>query len=118
MDGLEKRLRESLQSKLSVGLSLAILGVALIAAIFAFFLAHHEAEELQDDVLRQLAAVIVRNTWPWLLRLWENSVTRRFVIGRIAFSCNSSPAVPRSPAVCLPICPWRCQQIWSTVCRR
>ncbi|WP_423753340.1 hypothetical protein [Candidatus Accumulibacter phosphatis] len=37
MDGLEKRLRESLQSKLSVGLSLAILGVALIAGIFAFF---------------------------------------------------------------------------------
>jgi two-component system OmpR family sensor kinase len=60
MDGLEKPLRESLQSKLSFGLSLAILGVALIAGIFAFFLAHHEAEELQDDVLRQLAAVIVR----------------------------------------------------------
>ncbi|EXI78549.1 MAG: Sensor protein QseC [Candidatus Accumulibacter appositus] len=60
MDGLERRLRGSLQSKLSVWLSLTILGVAAIAGIFAFFLAHHEAEELQDDVLRQLASVFVR----------------------------------------------------------
>lgn len=60
MDGLERRLRGSLQSKLSVWLSLSILGVAAIAGIFAFFLAHHEAEELQDDVLRQLASVFVR----------------------------------------------------------
>jgi two-component system OmpR family sensor kinase len=60
MDGLERRLRGSLQSKLSVWLSLTILGVALIAGILAFFLAHHEAEELQDDVLRQLASVFVR----------------------------------------------------------
>lgn len=60
MDGLERRLRASLQSKLSAWLSLTIIGVALIAAILAFFLAHHEAEELQDDVLRQLASVLVR----------------------------------------------------------
>jgi two-component system OmpR family sensor kinase len=61
MDGRKKRLRNSLQIRLSVWLSLAILSVALIAGIFAFLSAFDEAHELQDDVLRQVATLLDRH---------------------------------------------------------
>ena len=60
MDGFKNFLNESLQRKLSVTLSLAILGVALVAGVFSFLSAFNEAYELQDDVLRQVAALMDR----------------------------------------------------------
>jgi two-component system OmpR family sensor kinase len=57
MDGLEKRLNESVQLKLSFSLSAAILVVAVVAGIFSFVTAFDEAHELQDDTLRQVAAL-------------------------------------------------------------
>jgi two-component system OmpR family sensor kinase len=60
MDGFKNFLNVSLQRKLSVTLSLAILGVALVAGIFSFLSAYDEAYELQDDVLRQVAALVDR----------------------------------------------------------
>jgi two-component system OmpR family sensor kinase len=60
MDGFKNFLNESLQRKLSVTLSLAILGVALVAGVFSFLSAYHEAYELQDDVLRQVAELMDR----------------------------------------------------------
>lgn len=60
MDGLKRRVKDSLQIRLSLWLSLAILSVALIAGIFAFFSAFNEAHELQDDVLRQIATLFDR----------------------------------------------------------
>ncbi|MCK9376977.1 MAG: ATP-binding protein [Syntrophobacterales bacterium] len=61
MDGFKKRVKDSLQIRLSFWLSLAILSVALIAGIFAFFSAFNEAHELQDDVLRQVAMLYDRH---------------------------------------------------------
>lgn len=61
MDGLKRRVKDSLQIRLSLWLSLAILSVALIAGIFAFFSAFNEAHELQDDVLRQVASLFDRH---------------------------------------------------------
>ena len=61
MDGFKKRVKDSLQIRLSFWLSLAILSVALIAGIFAFFSAFNEAHELQDDVLRQVAMLSDRH---------------------------------------------------------
>ena len=60
MDGIERRVKNSLQFRLSLWLSLAILSVALIAGIFAFLSAFFEAHELQDDVLRQVATLFDR----------------------------------------------------------
>jgi two-component system OmpR family sensor kinase len=57
MDGFKKRLKDSLQLHLSFWLSFAILVTALVAGAFAFFSAFQEAHELQDDVLRQVAAL-------------------------------------------------------------
>ncbi|HTD03880.1 sensor histidine kinase [Undibacterium sp.] len=61
MDGLKRRVTGSLQIRLSLWLSLAILSVALIAGIFSFFSAFDEAHELQDDVLRQIATLFDRH---------------------------------------------------------
>lgn len=60
MDGLKRRLNESVQLKLSFTLSLAILLVAIVAGVFSFLSAFDEAHELQDDVLRQVAQLIDR----------------------------------------------------------
>ena len=60
MDGLEGRLNESVQFRLSFTLSLAILVTALVAGAFSFVTAFDEAHERQDDVLRQVAQLIER----------------------------------------------------------
>ncbi|MGE4531330.1 MAG: ATP-binding protein [Acidithiobacillus sp.] len=60
MDGLKKRLNESIQLKLSITLSVAILFVSFVAGGFSFLSAFHEAHELQDDVLRQVAQLLDR----------------------------------------------------------
>jgi two-component system OmpR family sensor kinase len=60
MDGFKKRLRDSVQLRLSVTLSLAILIVAVLAGIFAFTSAFDEAHEMQDDTLRQVAVLFDR----------------------------------------------------------
>ncbi|MCW5648104.1 MAG: two-component sensor histidine kinase, partial [Ramlibacter sp.] len=60
MDGLKRRLNESVQLKMSFALSVAILAVALVAGVFSFLSAFDEAHELQDDVLRQVARLMDR----------------------------------------------------------
>lgn len=60
MDGFQRRLSASLQFKLSLMLSLAILVIAVAAGLFSFHAAYGEAHELQDDVLRQVAALLQR----------------------------------------------------------
>ncbi|MDI2142740.1 MULTISPECIES: ATP-binding protein [unclassified Pseudomonas] len=60
MDGFKRRLRDSVQLRLSLTLSLAILVVALLAAAFAFVSALDEAHEMQDETLRQVAALYDR----------------------------------------------------------
>lgn len=64
MDGFKKRLNESVQLKLSFSLSLAILVIAVVAGIFSFVSAFNEAHDLQDDMLRQVAALFERRHLP------------------------------------------------------
>lgn len=64
MDGFKKLLNASLQFKLSVTLSLAILVAAIVAGAFSFLSAFDEAHELQDDVLRQVAQLVDRQQLP------------------------------------------------------
>jgi two-component system OmpR family sensor kinase len=58
MDGGKKRLTDSLQFKLSLGLSCAIIVVALAAGIFSFYASFEEANELQDTTLTQIAGLV------------------------------------------------------------
>lgn len=64
MDGFKKRLKESVQLRLSFSLALAILIVAVVAGLFSFVSALNEAHELQDDVLRQVAALFNQQHHP------------------------------------------------------
>lgn len=60
MDGLEGRLSRSLQLRLSLAISLAILLVASLTGVFSYVSAFDEALELQDNSLRQVAALFAR----------------------------------------------------------
>ena len=64
MDGFQGNIRQSLQFRLSAWLSLVILVVAVMGGVFSFVVAFQEAIELQDDQLRQMAALIVRQNLP------------------------------------------------------
>ncbi|MEO9161683.1 MAG: ATP-binding protein [Casimicrobiaceae bacterium] len=64
MDSFKRRLNDSIQLKLSFSLSLAILVVAVVAGVFSFISAFNEAHELQDDTLRQIAALFNRQSLP------------------------------------------------------
>jgi len=57
MAGFPERLTRSLQFRISLWLSLAILGIAMVAGGLAFRAAFHEAHELQDDDLWQFAVM-------------------------------------------------------------
>ncbi|AMP00066.1 his Kinase A domain protein [Collimonas arenae] len=54
-------MKRSLQYRLSIWLSLAIIGIALAAGVFSFFSAFRDAHELQDDQLKQIAALVSRH---------------------------------------------------------
>ncbi len=60
MDGFKQRLVSSVQLRLSVALSLAILMVAVLAGVFAFFSAFNETHEMQDEALGQVAILFDR----------------------------------------------------------
>lgn len=60
MDGFQGEVKKSLQFKLSAWLALVISGVALAAGVFSFGAAFQEANELQDDQLRQIAILANR----------------------------------------------------------
>jgi sensor protein qseC len=51
-------LKQSLQVRISIALILMFLPLSIIAGAFSYYQPYHEAEELQDDLLRQTAAYI------------------------------------------------------------
>lgn len=55
MDGFKRKLKKSLRFRLSVFLSLAIVTVSALLALFSFRSAYDEAHELQDDTLREIS---------------------------------------------------------------
>lgn len=57
MDGFQTRLRHSLRLRLSFWLLLAIIAVALVGSAISFALIFTEANEMQDTMLRQTAAL-------------------------------------------------------------
>ena len=61
MDGLKASLTQSLQFQLSAWLSCVVILLALGAGGYSFWSSFQEANELQDDQLRQVAALISRH---------------------------------------------------------
>jgi two-component system OmpR family sensor kinase len=60
MDGRKGEIAYSLQFKLSLWLSMAIVGIAAAAGVFSFVSALDEAHEMQDNQLRQTGYLISR----------------------------------------------------------
>lgn len=58
MDGREKQLNASLRRRLAHALAIAIVAVGVAAGVFSFFSAFHDAHELQDDLLTQVAELV------------------------------------------------------------
>lgn len=58
MAGFKARLKSSIQLRLSLALSGAIILVAILAGAFSFMTAFQEAHEWQDDLLRQVAGLV------------------------------------------------------------
>jgi two-component system OmpR family sensor kinase len=61
---VNRLLRDSIRVRLSLGLSLAILIVAVTAGVFSFLAARDEANELQDETLQQVATLLARVSVP------------------------------------------------------
>lgn len=61
MDGFKKPIKISLQRRLSIWLSLAILGMAIVAGIWSYYSAFDDAHDFQDDALRQIALLFNQN---------------------------------------------------------
>ena len=58
MDGFKKRLRESIQFKLSFWLAVAIFTVAVIASVIAFLAAYEETQEFHDQKVPRFASTL------------------------------------------------------------
>lgn len=94
MVGFKKQLKESLQVRLSFTLSVAIVIVALVAGVFSFISAKDEANELQDDVLRQVALLFDRqhitlNTFHDDHHILEGDEESRVIIQHLTDGINS-----------------------------
>lgn len=107
MDGLKRRLNESVQLKLSAALSLAILLVAVVAGVFSFLSAFDEAHELQDDVLRQVAQLMDRQHLSPALpatdtRLEDADDESRVIVQRLGEARSSAESVDAGGTLALP----------------
>ncbi|BBF63944.1 two-component sensor histidine kinase [Acidithiobacillus sp. 'AMD consortium'] len=56
-------MKRSLQGRLSIGLSIAIVCMGLFAGLASFFLALNEAQDYQDASLQQIAALVPPQIW-------------------------------------------------------
>lgn len=94
MDGFKRRLSDSVQSRLSITLSLAILIVALLAAAFAFISALDEAHKMQDESLRQVAVLFDRQhmtlRYPGAERIVGDDEESRIIVQYLADSAKAS----------------------------
>jgi two-component system OmpR family sensor kinase len=107
MDGLRRRLNESVQLKLSVTLSLAILAFASVAGVLSFMSAFDEAHELQDGLLRQVAHLIERQRMAVVLpgpdpRAVDADEEARIIVQRLDAGGAAGPGVDGGGALSLP----------------
>ena len=105
MDGRQSRLTQSLQFRLSLWLSLLIIAVAIAAGLFSWQSAFDEANDLQDDQLTQVVALINHYQWSPSLTNVAQNVTgadpeSRLVIQRL--TSTGYQADPHTPALHLP----------------
>ena len=100
MDGAKGVVTGSLQFRLSLFLTLAILAIAGGAGVFTYVAAMDEAHEQQDKQLRQIAHLIMRfQTGPVTLAAWKRiagvRLEERLVVRFL--QDNAPPVAPSQP---------------------
>jgi len=93
-------MNNSLQSKLFVWLSIAILVISLLASSISFWLAYNEAQKFQDDGLRQIALLVDTYETPLEEERILESMDRdpkRIVVQPVIASPNLLPPLLKLP---------------------
>lgn len=108
MASCQKRLNDSVQFKLSFSLSMVILVIAIVAGVFSFVSAFDEANELQDDMLRQVAVLFDQQHLSPLPLEGERQVKdsdegSRVIVQYLAAANNALTTGDTSAALPLPI---------------
>ena len=106
MAGSQELVRQSLQFRLSAWLSILILAVAIVAGSFSFIAAFDDANELQDDLLRQIAAMVERDHLPlggsWAAERNDDSDPEDRVVLQVLPTTAGSATAPAEAALPLP----------------
>lgn len=98
-------MKNSLQNKLFVGLSIAILAISLIAYGISFWIAFNQAQKFQDNSLFQVALLVVTSRTPLDQEYVIESMARdpkRIVVEPLTTSPSSLPPLLKLPANLLP----------------
>ena len=98
-------MKNSLQNKLFVGLSIAILGISLIAYGISFWIAFSQAQKFQDDSLYQVALLVDTYGNPLNEKHIIESTARdprRIVVEPVTTLPSSPPPLLKLPANLLP----------------
>jgi two-component system OmpR family sensor kinase len=106
MDGRQGKLSNSLRFRLAASVSTIVVALALVAGALSFWTAFEEANEWQDEQLRQMAALIDRNADPGGQVLGEGSAPgpdqeQKFVVQVLGVPLGPSPSAV-SPPLSLP----------------
>ena len=94
MDGFPGDMRQSLQFRLSASLSLLVVAMALISGAVSFVLAFQDAIELQDNQLREVAALIFRQNLPLALGVSNHGVADVDPEARVIVQLLGQPGAP------------------------
>ncbi len=94
MDGFPGDMRQSLQFRLSASLSLLVAAMALISGAVSFVLAFQDAIELQDNQLREVAALIFRQNLPLALGVSNHGVADIDPEARVIVQLLGQPGAP------------------------
>jgi two-component system OmpR family sensor kinase len=95
-------MNHSLQQRLSIWLGMAIVAVGLLAGGVSFWLAYNEAQEFQDDSLRQIASLVDADHLPSdgqrAMGALDNDPDARIVVQRLSAARANAAARLALPA--------------------
>ncbi len=95
-------MNNSMQQRLSVWLSVAIIAMGVLAAGFSFRFAYEEAQEFQDSSLRQIASLVDADRLPVhgqrSAHATDNEPDERIIVQRLSAPDQHSPARVAVPA--------------------
>lgn len=96
---IQRRLNASIQHKLSFTLVLTIFVTAIVAGVFSFLSALHETNELQDEILRQVAQLENGKLTQPVIQLEDDDEESRVIVQQLGQPQDSSLSVDAGGAL-------------------